>query len=296
MAADSSDVWADADQFLLDERRRPQLVAGVPPDYFSEDGQLWGNPLYDWEKMKQDGYAWWQRRIRAVSELFDMVRLDHFIGFANYYTVKAGSATAREGEWHDGPGMELFAALRQAAPQLAIVAEDLGIVSDKVKQLLADSGFPGMKCLVFAWGGGDDNPHRPHNVVENSVLYTGTHDNEPVMGWWQQAPAHEKDAFLRYCLRESPFTVSGKDKERELLLRLGELIRPSETMIRMALASRARLVIIPLQDFLGLGSEARMNFPGLTGYWTWRMPKDALSDPLAEHVRALLLESGRYRH
>lgn len=276
VSMDSADVWSAPEAFQLDSDYRPTAVAGVPPDYFSADGQLWGNPLYDWDAMARSGYRWWIERMRAAAEKFDIVRLDHFIGFANYYAVPADSDTARVGEWRIGPGMPLFDAIRSALPQLRLVAEDLGVVSDRVLALKAEAGFPGMKVLDFAFGSGADNWHLPHNATRACVLYTGTHDNEPIRGWWASAPEHERAYAAAYL---------GLAGEADLC----------ESMIRLAYASVADTVIVPMQDYLELGTEGRMNRPStLGGNWAWRMPEDAASDALSARIAHFNRTFGRW--
>lgn len=269
VALDSSDVWTSPDAFLLGEDKRPAEVAGVPPDYFSEFGQLWGNPLYNWDAMKRDGFSWWIARLGATAKLFDMVRLDHFIGFANYYAIPAFSPDARVGEWRLGPGIALFEKIRQKLPQLTIIAEDLGVVSPRVQALLKKTGFPGMKVLDFAFGSDRDNWNLPHNLKQNCVLYTGTHDNDPILGWWEGAGEEERAFTLEYL---------GLDDDSTLC----------DTMIRAAFLSVADTVIVPMQDYLELGREARMNCPGtLGGNWQWRMRDGAANAGLAERILSL---------
>ncbi len=259
VAVDSSDTWANPEIFQLDEEKRPVKVAGVPPDYFSQDGQLWGNPLYNWKKLKKTGYGWWLNRLKAASELYDIVRIDHFIGFANYYAVKAGAPNARQGKWEKAPGFSFFRTVRRSLPELEIVAEDLGVVSKRVKRLLRSCGFPGMKVMQFGFDSDETNPHFILNISEHCVLYTGTHDNDTVSGWWS-CLSEEKRAFaLKYLPKRSTI---------------------SKSMIEAALGSMAQTVIIPAQDVLNLGSEARMNTPGTVGgsNWKWRLEPNQLTD------------------
>lgn len=254
VAPDSADAWANPENFQFDQRRNPSLVAGVPPDYFSEDGQKWGNPLYDWDYIKNDGYSFWIRRVKAAAELYDAVRIDHFIGFANYYSVKAECPTAREGFWRDGPGIELFDKIKKEVPRIRLIAEDLGVVSDKVITLLKQTGYPSMRVLQFAFGGEDDNMHLPSNVPQNSVVYTSTHDNVPTCGWWENTSQKEKAEVARRLGKESP--------------------KMPDDLIRCALDCRAETVIIPMWDILGLGMEATVNAPGTAeGNWCWRLDK-----------------------
>ena len=273
VAYDSADVWSHPDLFFLDERGRPTVVAGVPPDMFTETGQLWGNPLYRWEVMARQGYAWWIERFRAAFAQVDIVRLDHFIGFTRYWEVPAGEPTAMHGRWLPGPGAALFQAVERALGKLPIIAEDLGVVTPQVEALRDRFEFPGMKTIQFAFTG-PDNPFLPHHYTHNSVVYTGTHDNDTSTGWFKTAPAKEKAFALRYLAR------SGKDFAWHL--------------IRAAMSSIADLVIIPLQDVLSLGSQARMNFPGRpSGNWVWRFTSDMLTDEHRDRLREMVELYGR---
>ncbi len=268
VSEDSSDTWANPEIFQLDRDRRPVKVAGVPPDYFSEDGQLWGNPLYDWKKLKKTGYAWWINRLKTTLELYDMVRVDHFIGFANYYSIRAGAPNARVGKWEKAPGKHFFSNVKRKLPELNVIAEDLGVISKRVKRLLRFCGYPGMKVLSFGFDGGQDNPHFLANITENSICYTGTHDNDTLIGWWNQLGEETK----KYAKENLP--------ERDTI---------SDSMIEAALGSPARIAIIPMQDILKLDGSARMNTPGTVGgsNWRWRMQKGALTDELADKYREL---------
>ena len=274
VAEDSSDVWANPEIFQLDEDRRPIKVAGVPPDYFSQDGQLWGNPLYNWKKLKKTGYAWWLKRLKTAGELYDMIRIDHFIGFANYYAVKAGAKTARVGKWEKAPGFSFFRTVAKELPDLDIVAEDLGVVSRRVKRLLRRTGFPGMKVMQFGFDSDENNPHFILNIAENCLLYTGTHDNDTTQGWWDSASEKTKAFALKYLPKRSSI---------------------SKSMIEAALGSMASTVIIPAQDVLGLGSEARMNTPGTVGgsNWKWRLKPGELTDSIAVSLKDMNLFFGR---
>lgn len=269
VAMDSADAWTVPKAFLLDTDRRPTCVAGVPPDYFSEDGQLWGNPLYDWGWHKRNRYKWWKNRMRAMQTLYDLVRIDHFIGFANYYAVPANAQTARHGTWRDAPGHSLFRALSRALPDMHIVAEDLGVVTPKVKKLLEKCGFPGMKVLTFAFDSDESNQYLPHNFSANNVLYTGTHDNDTTLGWWNKAQQEVREFTAAYTgLRHDQSICSA--------------------MIETAYKSPAETVIIPIQDFLELGSEARMNIPGTVGdNWKWRLVPGQIDLSLAEKLLEL---------
>lgn len=277
VAYDSADVWANRAQFQLDAEGRRVQVAGVPPDYFSVTGQLWGNPLYDWDRMRADGFSWWVERFRAVYRLVDIARIDHFRGFAAYWSVPAGAETAIGGQWQPGPGVDLFDAVRVAlAPgdPLAIIAEDLGLITPDVDALRHAAGFPGMSVLQFAFGSGADNLYLPHNLTRDTVVYTGTHDNDTTVGWYQTADERARDHVRRYL------AVSGDDIAWDL--------------IRAAYRSVAGTAIVPLQDVLALGSEARMNVPGRAdGNWGWQMAADALDPNLAARLRELTVLYGR---
>ncbi len=270
VAPDSADIWAAPDLFLVDEKGKPSFVAGVPPDYFSEEGQLWGNPLYDWDAMEREGYRWWIKRLSAMCGMFDMLRIDHFIGFARYYAIPAGALNAVCGQYHPGPGIKLFRAVQEALGTLPLVAEDLGVLAPEAEALLKETGFPGMRVLQFAYGGDEENMHLPENISPNTVLYTSTHDNDTTVGWWEAAGGEER-AFAREKLRMEPGDedIAG-------------------ALIRAAYGSHARLAIIPMQDYLRLGAGARMNEPGtLGGNWRWRMQPGAADAALAAHIASL---------
>ncbi|TMQ63139.1 MAG: 4-alpha-glucanotransferase [Candidatus Eisenbacteria bacterium] len=272
-ALDSAEVWANQRLFTLGEDGMPEDVAGVPPDYFSETGQLWGNPLYRWDRMEAEGFKWWVVRVRAALAMFDRVRIDHFRAFASYWAIPAAAQTAMEGRWVRGPGMKLFEALRRELGELKLVAEDLGIIDEPVRDLLRASGFPGMRVLQF----GLTDPrstHHPRNHVENAIVYTGTHDNDTSRGWFEGLDESERAQVLG--------TVGGDGREIEW------------DMIRVALDSPARTAIIPMQDVLGLGSEARMNMPSEPdGNWEWRMAEGALTTERAARMRGLAEGAGR---
>jgi 4-alpha-glucanotransferase len=274
-ALDSAEVWARQDLFTLGTDGRPEEVAGVPPDYFSETGQLWGNPLYRWDRMEAEGFAWWVARVRAALELFDRVRIDHFRAFAAYWAIPAEARTAMEGRWVPGPGMKLFETLRGALGELPLVAEDLGIVDEPVRDLLRASGFPGMRVLQF----GLTDPrstHHPKNHIENSIAYTGTHDNDTSRGWFEGLEADEQTRVLAEVGGDGSKAAGGDGGEIEW------------DMIRVALESPARTAIIPIQDVLGLGSEGRMNTPSEpSGNWEWRMVEGALTVERAQRFREL---------
>jgi len=274
VAHDSADVWAHPDQFYLDEHGQPTVVAGVPPDFFSETGQLWGNPLYRWDVMAGEGYAWWIARLRATLALVDIVRLDHFRGFEGYWEVPAGEPTAVKGRWVKGPGADLFRAIERALGPVPIIAEDLGVITPEVEALRDEFGFPGMKVLQFAFGTTPADKFLPHNYPRNCVVYTGTHDNDTTLGWFQTAPPHERMAVLKY---------TGSDGSRI-----------NWDLIRLALASVADMAIIPLQDVLSLGGEARMNLPGrASGNWAWRFTADQLTPEIQDRLRELTQVYGR---
>lgn len=267
VAEDSADTWTHPEAFQLDGEGVPKRVAGVPPDFFSADGQLWGNPLYRWFSLRLHGYGWWVERMAAMAKMYDIVRIDHFIGFANYYSVPQGAPNARTGKWIIGPGKSLFRTLEKKIPGLNIVAEDLGCVNDRVRRLLTAVGYPGMRVLSFGFGGGEDNPHLPANYVTNSVVYTGTHDNDTVRGWIDTAD----DAALAQARQ-----LLGFDKPED----------GPAAFVRAVLASRADTAMIPMQDVLGLGGWARMNRPGTIGNnWLWRMAPGAATPELAQRLR-----------
>jgi 4-alpha-glucanotransferase len=261
VSPDSSDVWANPDLFLLDEHHRPTFVAGVPPDYFSSQGQLWGNPVYNWEVLRQSGYRWWLDRLRALLDIVDVIRLDHFRGFCAAWQVHAGATTAESGKWVPGPGTDLFSAVKRELGGLPLIAEDLGIITPEVSALRDDFRIPGTRVLQFAFDGHPDNPYLPENFVPNTVAYTGTHDNPTSREWYDALPAVERENLWRYV--KSPQLPSSAVA--------GELIR-------VAWSSVAAIAIAPLQDLLNLGGEARMNVPGrMDGNWTWRCTNEMLS-------------------
>ena len=258
VAHDSAEVWTHRDQFKLDEHGHPTVVSGVPPDYFSDTGQFWGNPLYKWDFMREDGFAWWIERLRASFQLFDLVRLDHFRGFAACWEIPADETTAQNGEWVETPGRELFTAVRKALGEVAIIAEDLGLITPDVVELRKEFGLPGMRVLQFAFNGEEDNVNLPENFERDVVAYTGTHDNDTTVGWFNQ-------------LSEMNTTDAGKTREACLTYLQSEGREINWDFIRAVLASVADTAIIPLQDVLGLGSEARMNTPNTTSdNWSWR--------------------------
>ena len=273
---DSADVWSAPQEFLLDEQRRPRCVAGVPPDYFSADGQLWGNPIYDWGYMKQTGYAWWMRRMRSACTLFDCVRIDHFRGLSSYWSVDAGAKTARDGEWVKGPGTDFVDLLKAEFPSFEIIAEDLGFLTDEVRELLAESGFPGMKVLQFAFDAREPSNYLPHTYGRHCVCYAGTHDNTTVASWFGEANPDDAAFSVRYLgLNEQEGYVWG--------------------MLRGGMGSVANLFIAQMQDYLCLGNEARMNIPGTLGgnNWKWRLLPGEITDELIEKISVMTKMYGR---
>ena len=269
VAYDSVDVWTNQELFFLDDEARPTGVAGVPPDYFSETGQLWGNPLYHWDVMARDDYAWWVARLRTSLTLFDHVRIDHFRGFAAYWEIPADEPTAINGRWVPGPGAAFFEAVREQLGDLPIIAEDLGLITEDVLALRDHFDFPGMKVLQFSPSGAD-NLYLPHHYEPNCVVYTGTHDNDTTRGWWSTANPDERNFLARYL---------GQRPVDETIAWL---------LIRLAFSSVAQTAIVPLQDILGLGSEARMNTPGTSGgNWAWRYDPARLTPALQERLRDL---------
>jgi 4-alpha-glucanotransferase len=278
IAHDSSDVRANPELFDLDETGNPRNVAGVPPDYFSKTGQRWGNPLYRWDAMAKTGYRWWIGRIRAMLNMVDIIRLDHFRGFEKFWEIPAESETAINGHWVEGPGDRLFEALSKALGKLPFIAEDLGYITPEVHQLRDRWGFPGMRVLQFAFGDQSrENPHKPYNFIRNCVAYTGTHDNDTTAGWFSEQNEQSRDE------RDSALKYMGSDGRE-----------PVGDLIRLLLSSVADTVIVPMQDYLGLGTEARMNVPATSGHnWNWRMREDQLRPGLAEKLRELNRTYGR---
>ena len=278
VALDSADAWSHPELFQMDENGRPKSVAGCPPDAFSEDGQLWGNPLYNWDYHKQTGYDWWVRRMEHCCSLYDVVRVDHFRGFDEYFAIPAGDTTAKNGRWEKGPGMDLFRTLEQRLGHKDIIAEDLGLITDSVRKLVKDSGFPNMKVLGFAFDADGQSDHLPHRYMSsNMVCYTGTHDNETLMQWF--------DGLDKKTLKFVEDYMNGLPGDREQI---------KWAFIRLAMLSVADTCIIPLQDYLGLGQEARMNFPSTFGTnWKWRMSKEDMKKSLAKEMKHLVKLSCR---
>ena len=282
VAHDSSDVWAHPEYFHLDAEGNATKVAGVPPDYFSATGQLWGNPIYRWDRMAADGYSWWVERFRAAFRMFDMLRVDHFRGFEAYWEISGGEATAQNGKWVKGPGAELFAAAEAKLGKLPIVAENLGVITPGVEAIRERFGFPGMAILQFAFGNDPQGPSfRPHNYPRNLVAYTGTHDNDTIVGWWTSKPGQGSIRSEEDIRTEREFT-------REYLDLSDKPIH--WVFIRALMASVADTVIFPLQDLLGLGSEARMNTPGTaTGNWRWRVRGELVTEEIAERLKKMVV-------
>lgn len=275
VSPDSSDLWAHDELFQVDEDKEPIEVAGCPPDAFTADGQLWGNPLYDWEYHRKTGYAWWLRRLGYAGQVYDVVRIDHFRGFESYYAIPAQNKNAVHGCWKQGPGSEFVRLIHEKLPGLPIIAEDLGFLTEGVRQLVRESGFPGMKVLQFAFDSREESDYLPYHYTRNSVVYTGTHDNTTTEDWQYTAPAGDVEFAKRYL----DITPGGDF---------------TYTFIRAALGSVSDTCIVPLQDYLRLGSEARINTPGTVGgNWRWRVKKEALSRALAARIRALAEMYGR---
>jgi 4-alpha-glucanotransferase len=274
VAHDSAEVWAHREYFTLDEHGRAEVVAGVPPDYFSATGQRWGNPHYRWDRMAGEGFKWWKARMKTQLHMFDWVRIDHFRGFEAYWEIPADEETAINGHWVEAPGDALFEALHEEFDPMPLVAEDLGTITPEVEALRKKYALPGMKILQFAFGGEADNPYLPHNQTEDSVVYTGTHDNDTTLGWYQSLPPETQQQvveYLGYPGEEMPWPL-----------------------IRSALASVACLAIVPMQDLLALGSDDRMNTPGtMDDNWRWRFDWQQVNDELALRVRCLVRQYGR---
>jgi 4-alpha-glucanotransferase len=285
VAQDSADVWTNPEQFKLDEQSVPVVVAGVPPDYFSKTGQLWGNPLYNWEHMIADNFRWWIERVRATLHTIDIVRIDHFRGFAACWEIPGGDKTAERGQWVNAPGRELFDAIKAALGTLPIIAEDLGVITPDVEALRDDFGFPGMRILQFSFGGDPANQDLPHNYHRNVVVYTGTHDNDTTVGWFESEAGAGSTRDAAQIQREREFCLKYLDST-------GEEIHWD--FIRAVMASVASIAIVPLQDLLGLGTKARMNLPNTTsGNWAWRYKPDALTPQLAQRLKDMSHIYGR---
>lgn len=279
VALDSADTWANPDLFQFDEKGKPKAVAGCPPDAFSATGQLWGNPLYNWSHHKETGYDWWMKRLANCFHWYDVVRIDHFRGFDEYYSIPYGDPTAEHGHWEPGPGIELFQVMKEKLGEQNIIAEDLGFLTDSVRTLLKDSGYPGMKVLQFAFDSREESDYMPHNYSENSVVYTGTHDNQTTYTWWKEMSPEDKDVALRYMNFPGGFLTRKK---------------LTWQLVVMAERSVSKLCIIPAQDFLCLPGTARINTPSTLGYnWQWRMKKGAFTPALCEKIRKMCKLYGR---
>ncbi len=280
VSLDSADVWSHPELFQLDEKNHPIQVAGCPPDAFAPDGQLWGNPLYRWDSMEQTGYEWWMTRIWYSFELYDSVRIDHFRGFDEYYAIGAEERSARHGHWEKGPGMKLFYTIRERLGEKSVIAEDLGYRTDSVRRMVEESGFPNMKVLQFAFQASDKygaNEYLPHNFQPNCVVYTGTHDNETLLGWFYSQDAETKQMVRSYL---DDFKTPDKDIPKKL--------------INLVMGSCSKTCIIPIQDYLKLDNQARINHPGTVGEnWCWRLKPEQLRRDLAEQVRDLTMRYGR---
>jgi 4-alpha-glucanotransferase len=285
VAHDSADVWTNPEQFKLSEDGQPLVVAGVPPDYFSATGQFWGNPLYNWDQMLADGFQWWTNRFRASLKMFDLVRVDHFRGFAACWEIPAGDKTAERGKWVEAPGRELFKSVQDALGYLPVIAEDLGVITPDVEQLRDDFGFPGMRVLQFAFSGDSSNHDLPHNYIRNVVAYTGTHDNNTTVGWFNSVAG-----------KESTRTAEEVESEREFCKKYLNTNADEVhwDFIRAAYSSVGNTAIVPLQDVLGLGAEARMNLPNSSERnWRWRFKSGALTPKIALRLKGLAELYGR---
>lgn len=280
VAMDSADTWAHPELFQLDENNVPTAVAGCPPDGFSADGQLWGNPLYRWDYHRNTGYDWWMSRMWYCFQMYDVVRIDHFRGFDEYYSIPFGAENAKDGHWEKGPGIDLFRCMEQRLGRHQVIAEDLGYVTDSVRELVRESGFPGMKVLEFAFDSRDSgsaNDYLPHNYIENSVAYTGTHDNETITGWFKSITKEERQMARDYlCDQHTP--------AKELY----------KSFIALVMRSNSRMCIVPMQDYMGLDNRCRMNQPSTLGKnWKWRLVKGELSEELKEEILAVAKRYGR---
>lgn len=279
VAHDSADVWIYPEQFKLDAAGRPLVMAGVPPDYFSRTGQLWGNPIYNWERMRAEGFGWWIERMRSALHTFDILRVDHFRGFAASWEIPGGDKTAERGQWVEAPGRELFTTIKSVLGELPIIAEDLGVITPDVEALRDDFGFPGMRILQFAFGNDGNNIDLPHSYIPNVVVYTGTHDNDTTVGWFHSRAGGGSTRDAAQIAREREYCLKYLNtKGREI----------HWDFIRAVMASVANMAIIPLQDVLGLGTKARMNLPASTsGNWSWRYKAGVLTDELAARLKEL---------
>ena len=275
VALDSADTWANPELFMFDKDRKPVGVAGCPPDYFAATGQLWGNPLYNWEYHKKTGYEWWMKRLGNCFKMYDVVRIDHFRGFDEFYFIPYGDKTAEFGHWEKGPGYDLFDTLKKKMGKKPIIAEDLGLLTPSVIKLVKKCGYPGMKILEFAFDSGEDNDYLPHNYDKNCIVYTGTHDNDTTIGWFNTLRKKDKDYTKKYLGIRNAKTIAWD-------------------LIRLAQSSVADTCIIPMQDYLELGNAARINLPSTLGNnWVWRMNREALTDVLADKIHDMTATYGR---
>ena len=279
---ESADCWASPHLFKLNAELRPETVSGCPPDDFNADGQIWENPIYDWDAIRADDYNWWVARIRRMFHLYDVVRLDHARGFESFYQIPVSTMRAADGWWTKGPGSDFFEAMDRRLGKCRFIAEDLGYMTPEVEEMILRAGLPNMKIAQFGCESGVDSDHRPENVLERSIIYTGTHDNNTTVGWYETLPAQwmrdNVDSYVRYYLGRSDYTA----------------VDVCDLLIERSMASRARLCIIPMQDYLHLGSEARVNVPGVSeGNWQWQMAGGAFTDELAARILTLTIESGR---
>lgn len=277
VAHDSSDVWVNPEMFELDERLNPKIVAGCPPDAFSATGQLWGNPIYKWGEMEKDDYSWWLKRISSCSKMYDIIRIDHFRGFDSFYAIPASDKTAENGEWRNGPGIKFFNILKSKLGDIKIIAEDLGFLTESVRKLRSDTGYPGMKILQFAFDSREESDYLPHNYEKNCIVYTGTHDNDTCVGWFKSISPEDK-AFCKKYL--------GLRNDNKI----------AYTMIKTAWASVADTAIAPFQDFLNLDSSARMNMPStLGGNWEWRVSENVFNNRLSNEIKTITKIYGRLK-
>lgn len=277
VSSDSAELWAEKELFIVNDQGEPTVQAGCPPDAFSETGQLWGNPIYDWEYHKKTGYSWWIKRLEHGFRFFDVLRIDHFRGLAGYYEIPAGAENAVKGQWKEGPGISFIKAVKEALPQAKIIAEDLGYMTEDVKELLGESGFPGMKVLQFAFSTGPENDYLPHHYEKNCVAYTGTHDNTTAAGWKKTAPTEEVSFAQEYL---------GIKEEEDF----------TKGFIEAVMASLCDTAVIPMADWLGLGEEGRINIPGtIGGNWKWRLQEGELTEALALEIRRKTEACGRLK-
>ncbi len=277
VAHDSADTWVHPELFILDENRTPIVVSGCPPDPFSETGQLWGNPIYDWDYHKKTNYVWWKERMRKSFQLYDVVRVDHFRGFDAFYQISYGEKTAEYGTWEKGPGVKLFQEIEKELGELNIIAEDLGFITESVQKMLKETGYPGMKILQFAFDSREEGDYNPLNYRENCVVYTGTHDNDTLVGWYHAISPVDRQLVRSYA------KIEEEDDEKI-----------AWKLISMAMSTRANLCVIPMQDYLGLGSKARMNTPSTLGEnWKWRLTENEFTDALCKKIRELTREYQR---